>query len=93
MHVGACLRKKQREPRDNHGGILLVRDDKCLGERVNDLEAAVMLECRTDAKAVSSTECPLHAFAWFVVIDDGTAAGAYRCGIKVERGIVVGFPR
>jgi len=69
-----------------------VRDDKSLGEGIHHLKAAVMLEGRADAEAVSTTESPGFAFAWLVVNDDGTAAGANGCSIEVERCIVVALP-
>ena len=69
-----------------------VGDDKSLGEGIHHLKAAVMLEGRADAEAVATTESPGFAFAWLVVDDDGTAAGANGCSIEVERCIVVALP-
>ena len=65
-----------------------VGNDEGFGERIDYLETAVVLECRSDAKPISPSECPRLAFAGFVVDDHGTPARSDGCGIKVEGGVV-----
>ena len=66
-----------------------VREQECLGGAIDDVEAAVMFECRSNVEPAAATEVPSFADAWFVVDDDGASNRSQRGGIKVEGAVEV----
>ena len=53
-----------------------VVDDDLFGYGVDNLEAAVVLECRADDETFAAVEVPRPAVAWFVVDDEWAAEGS-----------------
>ena len=53
------------------------------------MEAAVVVECWTDAEAFADVEVPRSYRGWIVVDYDWTPHGDDGCGIEVEGSIVV----
>ena len=53
-----------------------VRDNDYCGCGVDNLEAAVVLECRSDGESFAAVEVPRSAGAWFVVDDDWADEGS-----------------
>ena len=54
----------------------VVRDDDRFGCCVNDLEAAVVLECRDNGENFAAVEVPISAGVWFGMDDDWDAEGS-----------------
>ena len=65
-----------------------VREEKGFGGGVDDVEAAVVIEGRSDVEAISAAEGPGLACAGFVVYEDRSANGADGSGVKVEGAVV-----
>ena len=68
-----------------------VGEDKGFGGGVDNVEATIVVESRSNVKAIAAAEGPGLACAGFVVDEDWAANGANGSGVEVE-GVVVIFP-
>ena len=66
-----------------------VGEQECLGGAIDDIEAAIMFECRSNVEPAAAAEVPIFADAWFDVDDDRASNWYQRGGIKVEGAVEV----
>ena len=66
-----------------------VREEKGLGGRFDNMEAAVVIEGGVDVEAIAASEGPRSTCDGFIVDDDRAYDEAKGSGIKVEGAVVV----
>ena len=68
-----------------------VRKKECFRDGIGYMEAAVVIECRTNVEAFAAAEIPRFSCGGLVVYYDWKPHGTNGCDIEVEGTIVV-FP-